>query len=187
MTGSGVLLTGAWIVYGAVFAVHHARTARRRQGLPKSTESKAPEAMLGLLIEGIALFIVFSGTAPGAPGVWLAPAAGLLALGILLAYFAVRELGNEWRIKAVVTEDHRLVRTGPYAFVRHPVYLSLFSMMAGSGLLVCDAGRLLLACAIYAVGTEIRVRAEDRLLGARFGAEFENYRKNVKAWLPPIR
>lgn len=143
--------------------------------------------MAGMLLEGVALLVVFSGRKLFTVDIWFWAACALLGMGIGLAWWAVRALGDEWRLKAVVTEDHKLVTAGPYAFVRHPVYLSLFSMMLGSGLMVCGNARLALACAIFAVGTEIRVRAEEGLLRERFGAEFERYRKSVKAWLPPVR
>lgn len=179
----------AWVLYLGVFAVHHARTLSRTAGRRGAGmgERRAPWAMAGMAVEGVALFVVFTGRKAFAVDMWFWAAVALMAWGIGLAWWAVRTLGDEWRLKAVVTEDHKLVTTGPFGLVRHPVYLSLFSMLLGSGFLMCGNGRLALACAIYAVGTEIRVQAEEGLLLGRFGAEFEQYRKSVKAWLPPVR
>ena len=83
--------------------------------------------------------------------------------------------------------DHELIRTGPYAIVRHPVYASLFLMMLATGLLFARWPLLLLGIALYIAGTEIRIHAEEGLLRARFGEEFEEYRRKVPAYLPLVR
>ena len=50
-----------------------------------------------------------------------------------LAWFAVRHLGKQWRIQAALSEDHELVQTGPYRWVRHPIYASMLGMLLATG------------------------------------------------------
>ena len=59
--------------------------------------------------------------------------------------------------------------------------------MLGTGLLIATLPLMLLGLAIFVCGTEIRVRVEDALLSARFGKEFEDYRRRVPAYLPGVR
>ena len=105
----------------------------------------------------------------------------------MFGWLSVRHLGKQLRILAGLYADHELIRTGPYAIVRHPVYASLFLMTLATGLLFARWPLLLLSIALYIAGTEIRIRAEEGLLRARFGEEFEEYRRQVPAYLPFLR
>jgi|SRR5580658_264382 protein-S-isoprenylcysteine O-methyltransferase Ste14 len=115
------------------------------------------------------------------PSMLMAPVAAVFG------WLAVRHLGKQLRILAGLYADHELIRTGPYAVVRHPVYASLFLMMLATGLLFARWPMLLLSIALYIAGTEIRIHAEEGLLRARFGEEFEEYRRQVPAYLPFLR
>jgi len=111
----------------------------------------------------------------------------LAPVAAVSGWLAVRHLGKQLRIMAGLYADHELIRTGPYAIVRHPVYASLFMMMLATGLLFARWPMLLLSIALYIAGTEIRIHAEEGLLRARFGEEFEEYRRKVPAYLPFLR
>jgi protein-S-isoprenylcysteine O-methyltransferase Ste14 len=84
-------------------------------------------------------------------------------------------------------EDHELVRTGPYAWVRHPIYASLLAMLLCTLLLLTPWQWSLAALVVFLAGTEIRVRTEDRLLASRFQDVFREYRKKVPAYVPFVR
>ena len=94
---------------------------------------------------------------------------------------------RNWSGIVTVKEDHALVRTGPYALVRHPIYASLLAMLAATLLAFTRGWWPVLALVLYIAGTEIRVHTEDRLLHSRFGREFELYRSRVPAYLPFVR
>jgi protein-S-isoprenylcysteine O-methyltransferase Ste14 len=83
--------------------------------------------------------------------------------------------------------DHELIRTGPYALVRHPVYASLLAILLSTLFLLTRWPWSALSLTLYVIGTEVRIWAEDRLLASRFGEEFAAYRKDVPAYLPFIR
>ena len=108
-------------------------------------------------------------------------------LSTLLVWQAIGHLGKQWRIQAGLFADHELVRTGPYRFVRHPIYASMLGMLVSSGLVMTHWAVLIVAVAIFIVGTEIRVRAEDGLLESRFGETFREYRAAVPAYIPFVR
>jgi protein-S-isoprenylcysteine O-methyltransferase Ste14 len=63
----------------------------------------------------------------------------------------------------------------------------MFGFLISTGILVAGWGPTLPASVVYFAGTEIRVRAEERLLEGRFGAQFDEYRSRVKAYLPFVR
>ena len=111
----------------------------------------------------------------------------LLTLAVLLSWTSVRALGRHLRLDAALSTDHQLVRSGPYRFVRHPIYTSMLCVLLGTGSMISPGWLLLIALSVFIAGTEIRVRIEDRLLASRFGVEFQEYRRSVSAYVPFIR
>ncbi len=108
-------------------------------------------------------------------------------IAAVLAWTAVKHLGRQFRLHAGLYADHELVRTGPYSLVRHPIYASLLAILLSTLLLLTKPLWIAISLALFIAGTEIRVRAEDRLLASRFGAEFDAYRKSVRAYIPFVR
>jgi protein-S-isoprenylcysteine O-methyltransferase Ste14 len=106
---------------------------------------------------------------------------------VLLVWAATRHLGKQWRYEAALSEDHELIQTGPYAFVRHPIYTSMLCMLLATGAAWSWWPLFTAGVIFFLAGNEIRVRAEDRLLSERFGASFQAYRSRVSAYIPFIR
>lgn len=143
---------------------------------------------VGLLLEGIGIAMAFIFRAPEDPGMVRVVLSMLIApIAPVMAWTAVTHLGRQFRITAGLYDDHELVHTGPYAIVRHPIYSSLLAILVSSLLQLTQWQWALLAVAFYVVGTEIRVRTEDRLLASRFGNRFEQYRRQVPAYIPWVR
>lgn len=179
-----------WILYLLVFIVQffRVRRARNENEETRRHDYRDPRSMWGLLLESASFAIVWSFMRLRAPELgWLLAGVGVALASVLIGAAAVRELGLHFRINAVVTRDHELIRTGPYGIVRHPIYTSLMGMLLATGLMVSHPWALPLAVLVYLAGTEIRVRAEDKLLLKRFGPEFERYRAEVRAYIPFLR
>ena len=110
-----------------------------------------------------------------------------LVLACVLSWTARRALGRQWRLDAGLSADHELVTSGPYGLVRHPIYTSMLCLLWGNGFLIAPWPLFLVATVVFLIGTGIRVRAEDRLLAARFGAQFKDYRRRVGAFIPFLK
>jgi protein-S-isoprenylcysteine O-methyltransferase Ste14 len=160
-----------------------------RKGRSERGRTVNPASMAGLVLEIAAFLLLIVGrrSDPGLPDAVYAAAAALQVASIEFGRRATLQLGRQLRIQAVVTEGHRLITTGPYSIVRHPIYASLFGMLVGTGLVFSDWRAVLAGLAVMICGIEIRVRAEERLLVAHFGTEYEAYRRRVKGYLPGIR
>jgi protein-S-isoprenylcysteine O-methyltransferase Ste14 len=108
----------------------------------------------------------------------------LSVLGVAFSLWAIVTLGRHYDLVLEVHQDHELVRRGPYARVRHPVYTGLALHFVGAclatGNLLLIAGTLLVSFpALY-----LRARAEEALLRERFGAEYEKYAREVPMLVP---
>lgn len=68
--------------------------------------------------------------------------------------------------------------------VRNPIYTSMLLVLCAVAVVVTGWKLFLTALALFIVGTEIRVRTEEKLLAAHFGEEFQNYKKKVPAYIP---
>jgi protein-S-isoprenylcysteine O-methyltransferase Ste14 len=183
------LLRFGWVLYFLGFLVSHIRVRirRAREGSHSQRIGIARASDAGFVLEAIGIALVMVLRRPQPSGVPVAVfTASLLvaAASILFAWVALHHLGRQWRIRAVVTDDHTLVITGPYAIVRHPIYTSLAGMLVATAIMVSHWWAFLAGALICILGTEIRVRAEDRILGSRFPSDFPEYRRRVPAYIP---
>ena len=108
-----------------------------------------------------------------------------LAGAVLLTWSAIL-LGRFMMHEAAVREDHTLVGTGPYRFVRHPVYAGYLALLLGSGvasLNIC----LGLLWPVSLIGILIQAASEEQLLGERFGQDYECYVRRTGRLVPRFR
>ncbi len=118
--------------------------------------------------------------------IWLRLVGSLIALAMppLLAWIH-RELDRQYSAILEIKEDHRLITTGPYEKVRHPMYtvLTLFSvgisMVTGNALIILF-GILLM------IGFPFWVRIEEKKMIETFGDEYLEYMKRTGRFFPPI-
>ena len=111
----------------------------------------------------------------------------LLMLGVVWLFDAAsRTMGKNWSLVARTREDHQLVQSGPFAVVRHPIYVALFFSMVAMAIANGHTGNLLVAVPVFAIGTWLRIRNEERLLREQFGAGYDAYAARVKRFVPGV-
>jgi len=108
----------------------------------------------------------------------------LLILGIGLSIWARRHLGANWSSAVAVKDRHRLVRSGPYRVVRHPIYSGLLLAVAGTALVVGE-WRGLAALGLAVVAFVHKSRIEERRMRDTF-PEYDAYRRTTPSLLPYI-
>jgi protein-S-isoprenylcysteine O-methyltransferase Ste14 len=79
-------------------------------------------------------------------------------------------------------EAHQLVTNGPYAYIRHPMYLAV--IMVGWGGLLLYLTWAMLGFAVIMLGLIYRAHKEDQALAEEFGNEWEDYSSRVPGWIP---
>lgn len=79
--------------------------------------------------------------------------------------------------------NHHLVQSGPFAFVRHPMYLGMITALIGLVMTYRTWAPVVLAL-IFAVALPLRARREERALAHTFGREWHAYARRVPGWVP---
>lgn len=148
-----------------------------RQSAPiASSESAASRARHQLLLQ-LALLLAFvrfpfTGYRWLPRTGWVVPAGLALHLvSIVLDVWAIRCLGRNWSGTVAIKVDHELVRTGPYRFLRHPIYVAMIGMYLGTAMV---SGELhgLLGVLVAVIAYARKIRIEERGLRAQFGSAY---------------
>lgn len=106
----------------------------------------------------------------------------IVALGLGFAVWARRHLGRDWSGTITLKDDHRLVRTGPYHYVRHPIYTGMLAGFIGTAIAV-GQWRSLIATFFFLIGVLVRCRVEETKMRETF-PEYEEYRRRSWAIFP---
>jgi protein-S-isoprenylcysteine O-methyltransferase Ste14 len=110
----------------------------------------------------------------------------LTVIGCGFAIWARLLLGRNWSGTVTVKEDHQLMRTGPYAIVRHPIYSGGLLALLGTALVLGEL-RGFAGLVLTFVGWSMKLRLEEAFMVERFGDEYVRYRREVGALIPFVR
>lgn len=105
--------------------------------------------------------------------------------GIAFAVWARFYIGENWSGSVTVKVGHELIRTGPYAWVRHPIYSGLLLATLGTGLVRAEV-RGLLAVPILWFGFWLKSRIEERFMLMTFGDTYAEYSRSTGALIPRL-
>ena len=119
----------------------------------------------------------------GAVTYWLG--VGLTAAGIAVAIWARHCLAANWSGAVTLKEGHELIRRGPYARVRHPIYAGIQLGMLGTAIAVGE-WRALVAFGGLALAQALKARKEERWLASEFGAAFAEHSRQTGMFVPRL-
>ena len=114
---------------------------------------------------------------------WLGLAIALVALGLGFSVAARVWLGRNWSSMVTVKQGHELIRSGPYALVRHPIYSGLLLALAGSALMLGN-WRALIGFALIVGALLRKLSIEERFMAQQFGETYARYRAQVAMLVP---
>jgi protein-S-isoprenylcysteine O-methyltransferase len=106
----------------------------------------------------------------------------LAVAGIAFAMWARLHLGSNWSGTPSIKEGHELVTSGPYRFVRHPIYTGIIVAALGSGFVVGAAWFVVFV--VMGVNFLYRIPIEERYMMQLFPDQYPEYRKRTKALVP---
>lgn len=111
----------------------------------------------------------------------------LVVLGTVFNVWGRVMLKSSWANQITIYEGQRLITTGPYAVVRHPLYASLVWMFVGGSLMYSNPLSLAITLAVFVPMMYVRAKKEDALLEEVFGKEYEGYRGRTGMLVPKVR
>jgi protein-S-isoprenylcysteine O-methyltransferase Ste14 len=172
-----ILVTGV-VVWFTPFALAH------RKVTAASTVDR--RSRWGVLLQFVAYSLLWQGHFWTRPlPLWrICVSILLFVVAAILSWTSSTALGSHLRVDAALGAEHSLVRSGPYGIVRNPIYTSMLCVLCATAVVIAPWQLFLLSLLLFVVGTEIRVRTEERLLASRFGEEFQAYKRNVAAYIP---
>ena len=113
--------------------------------------------------------------------------AGITAVGLLFTWWARIHLGRLWSGSITRKQDHRVVDTGPYAWVRHPIYTGLILALFATAIAQATVSALA-GAALISFGFWLKARMEERFLSAELGPDaYAAYRRRVPMLIPLAR
>ena len=177
----------AWLAIFVLWAILRFTT---KKTVDSGTDVGARLAVWGVLL---AWFLLFRGI-PDSPFAArllpMDPAIAYLGLALTLvglgfAAWARFTIGRNWGDMITVQEDHKLIRKGPYGIVRHPIYAGFMLATLGTAILRGDLSGLI-SVALIVICWGYKARLEESFMIQQFGAEYEEYRRQVKGLIPGL-
>lgn len=191
------LLFVAGIVAQEVIRFPHRKRNQRdmRAGAFVDDRSAGAELVMSLVAwactEILPLFYVFTGWLARfdyARPLWtgmlgLAP----LAAGTWLLWRAHRDLGRNWSPTLQVVQEHRLVTSGVYATLRHPIYTAFLLTALAQALMLPNWVAGPAGLVAFALLYSLRIPREEEMMHEHYGAEYEDYMQKVGGLLPRVK
>ena len=184
MTTAALLFRLAWVLWGASWVAASLWSAR-------SVKRALGGTALSRIVTIAGAVVLFGGAAVPIGGVlWSVGDIGLVILGLVMlagfsfAWWARLHLGRFWSSGITRKEGHRLVDTGPYGLVRHPIYTGLIGAVVATSIeeatLVAMIGGTVMAFGLW-----LKATLEERFLREEFGpAVYDTYRQRVPMLVP---
>lgn len=177
------IIWAAWVVSWIAASLWSARIQKR-------AAISAELTYRVLILIGAALMTPWAARRLGAVPLWNVGYAGAYLLtaatlaGLAFTWWARIHLGRLWSSVIARKQDHRIVDSGPYGLVRHPIYTGLIAALIASA--IAEATPTALGgAALLTLGFWVKARGEERFLSAELGAEtYAAYRRRVPMLLP---
>ena len=105
--------------------------------------------------------------------------------GLYFSVWARKCLGKNWSQAVTIKDDHQLIKDGPYAIVRHPIYTGLLLGFIGTSIAVGELRGLIADVLVFGV-LLFKLKLEDKWLLEQFGESYKIYYQKVSAFIPFI-
>jgi protein-S-isoprenylcysteine O-methyltransferase Ste14 len=174
-----------WVTFALywVLTARNVKPTRWRESAGSQATHRVPMFLAAMLLAGVISWprLLFERFVPDDPAIHLAGIL-ILASGIAFAIWARRHIGTNWSATVTVKTDHALIRSGPYAIVRHPIYTGILVGFLGTAIAI-GQWRGLAALALCAAAFLYKSKVEERQMRATF-PEYEDYERHTRALIP---
>jgi len=184
MTATDIIAV-CWVIFITVWIVNAARTKRtvENQSVESALAHRLPVALGWWLMLVPKWFNPLNHRILPHTDLVQMIGAIICVCGLIFTLWARQTLAGNWSSNVTFKQDHELIRTGPYHFVRHPIYTGLLVMWFGTVLYLGEV-RGVVSILLVALGFWIKLRQEERLLVRHFPDAYPAYQHEVKALIP---
>jgi protein-S-isoprenylcysteine O-methyltransferase Ste14 len=191
-TAFGITLVVLRIIYGRE-GNDVGRPFQGRQSTPVAIVARTASHSRALVaFHAVAFGVMYFGIANAVFGrrvpVWFDGQRGagtfVVAVGVVLMVSALVHF-RSWRFRAALDQGHQLATGGPFRLVRHPIYMALNLLALGSAIWVPTA-ILWVSVVLMVAGSDLRGRAEERILEEAFGDPYRDYCRRTSRFLPYV-
>ncbi len=181
-----------WASFGITQRVVGAGRSAPADAPAAAAETTAPYSRAVLAVHFVAFGLMYMGIGSAVfsdqvPRWWsgqrlagaliIAGGAGIMSWSLL--YF------RSWRFRAKLDAGHQLATGGPYAWVRHPIYVGLDLLALGTAFWIPNL-LVVVGAVVMLIGSDLRGRAEERALATAFGARYREYCDRTRRFLPGV-
>ena len=194
-TTARLLFIAIWVPFAAMRIHYHRGAGAKPKGMNTPEEGRLFGLMRVFLAFPLMLCLLvwmvfpsqFRFAAFALPAGWRWAGAVLFATGALLVFWTNRNLGPNFSSTLILRDGHELIESGPYRWIRHPMYTAFVIMSIGMLLLSANwligGGPLLFLPVLMLV----RTPREERMLIAHFGDDYRAYMARTGRYLPRLR
>jgi protein-S-isoprenylcysteine O-methyltransferase Ste14 len=108
------------------------------------------------------------------------------SLGLLFLWWVHKTLGYHWAPISELSEEHKLLREGPYKYIRHPMYAAFYLIFIGAWLNLSNWAVTIIGILSWYLFCSVRIKAEEEMMVKEFGREYEEYTKKTGRFLPKL-
>ena len=185
---SRYLIPAFWVIWvvGWLIGAIGVKRALWRESRATAIYNRAP-VLLGTLMLLLPRWLPATLTRRFVPSGPAPPAIGtiLVFLGLLFALWARWHLGRNWSGTVTVKKGHTLIRSGPYRYVRHPIYSGMLLALVGTALAI-GAPYGFIATALILIGFVLKLRVEEERMRDTFPVDYDSYSRRTARLIPGV-
>ncbi len=176
-----------WWIFAAYWAITALRVKRTKE------REKSVDRLITLAVVVVAYELLFAHLRLGPLNLrclpnepWIAWAGiAITWAGVAVAIWARYTLGEYWSARVTLKEGHELIHTGPYAYVRHPIYTGMLVGCIGATMVIGE-WRGMVAVILLLLAHSRKAMREESLLTKEFGEQYAAYRRRTGFLFPKV-
>lgn len=188
MNSKIIIIIAVSYLYGFFEAFMNLRQRNKSKG-GTSGDKSSLWWLYGLITVGYALSFSIGATKIGRIYYWntfFAIGMVLIVLGLMIRIQSILTLKQYFTYSVAKVENHKIIETGLYKFIRHPGYLGQLIIFIGISISISNWLSILLMMIPIAIGYIYRIKVEESFMVEQMGKNYLNYQKRTKRLIPMI-
>jgi protein-S-isoprenylcysteine O-methyltransferase Ste14 len=162
---------------------------RRKSKVTTSSDKSSLWWLYGLITLGYALSFSIGATKVGRIYYWntfFAVGMALVVIGLMIRIYSILTLKQYFTYSVAKVENHKIIETGLYKFIRHPGYLGQLIIFIGISTSISNWLSILVMMIPVTLGYLYRIKIEERFMLEQLGEDYLNYQERTKRIIPMI-